>query len=87
MLVETSSRSVATLPVTNLKRRAASSNAFVCARAATKQPLAGRRVPEVDREDLREVFVDNYRIVYTIHQAEIRVLTIFEGHRLLPPSL
>jgi toxin ParE1/3/4 len=58
-----------------------------CACAAAKQPRVGRRVPEVDREDLREVLVGNYRIVYEIHRAEIRVLTVFEGHRLLPPPL
>ena len=53
------------------------------ARAVTKQPLAGRRVPELGRDELREVLVGNYRIVYEIHPSEIRVLTVFEGHRSL----
>ena len=35
---------------------------------------------------MREVFVGNYRIVYEILSAEIRVLTVFEGHRLLRSS-
>ena len=57
------------------------------ARVAAKQPRSGRTVPEVGREDVREVLVGNYRIVHEIHKAEIRVLTVFEGHRLLPRSL
>jgi addiction module RelE/StbE family toxin len=54
------------------------------ARAAARQPLAGRIVPEVGREDVREVLVGNYRIVYEVQKTEIRVLTVFEGHRQLP---
>jgi plasmid stabilization system protein ParE len=56
-------------------------------RTAAKQPRVGRKVPEVNRDDLREVLVGNYRIVYEIHRAEIRVLTVFEGHRLLSTPL
>ena len=54
------------------------------ARAAAKQPRAGRVVPEVGREDVREILVGNYRIVYEIQKAEIRVLTVFEGHHRFP---
>ena len=54
------------------------------ARDAAETPLFGRKVPEVDREDVREVLLRGYRIVYRIHASEIRVLTVFEGHRLLP---
>ncbi len=54
------------------------------ARAAAAMPHSGRKVPEVNREDVREVLVRRYRIVYQIHESEIRVLTVFEGHRLLP---
>jgi plasmid stabilization system protein ParE len=57
------------------------------ARAAAKQPRSGRKVPEVGRDEVREVLVENYRIVYEIHRAEIRVLTVFEGHRMLPQDL
>jgi toxin ParE1/3/4 len=54
------------------------------AQAAAEMPRSGRRVPEIDRDDVREVLVRRYRIVYQIHESEIRVLTVFEGHRLLP---
>ena len=54
------------------------------AQAAAKMPRSGRKVPEADRENVREVLVRGYRIVYQLHASEIRVLTVFEGHRLLP---
>ncbi len=56
------------------------------AKAAAKQPLAGRRVPELGHENVREVLVGNYRIVYEIQKREIRILTVFEGHQRLPDS-
>ena len=48
---------------------------------------SGRKVPEFDQDDVREVLLRNYRIVYRIHATEIRVLTVFEGHRLLPQDV
>jgi toxin ParE1/3/4 len=53
------------------------------ARLAARAPRAGRIVPELEREDVREVFVRSYRIVYELTADELRVLTVFEGHRLL----
>jgi toxin ParE1/3/4 len=54
------------------------------ARHAASTPLAGRVVPEIERSDVREVFLRSYRIVYRVLDAEIHVLTVFEGHRLFP---
>lgn len=54
------------------------------ANKAAAAPLAGRVVPEVGRNDVREVFLRSYRIVYRVLEDEIHVLTIFEGHRQLP---
>ena len=51
---------------------------------AAATPKAGRRVPEVEREDIREVLLRSYRIVYRVVRDGIEVLTVFEGHRLLP---
>jgi len=48
------------------------------------QPLAGRKVPELSRDDIREVIERNYRIVYQIHSDRIAILTVFESHRLFP---
>jgi plasmid stabilization system protein ParE len=49
-------------------------------------PLAGRVVPEFEREDIREVFLKGYRIVYCISPAEIAIVAVLEGHRLFPPE-
>jgi plasmid stabilization system protein ParE len=54
------------------------------ARDAARVPLAARSVPEVQREDVREVLLGSYRIVYRTTKGGIEVLTVFEGHRLLP---
>jgi toxin ParE1/3/4 len=48
-------------------------------------PFAGRKVPEFAREEIREVLVRTYRIVYEVRQGEILVLAVREGHRLLQP--
>lgn len=50
---------------------------------ASKMPRAGRVVPEIGRDDVREVFQRSYRIVYRVVDDGIVVLTVFEGHRLL----
>ncbi len=54
------------------------------AEAVTDLPYSGRKVPEIGREDVREVIVKGYRIVYAVSEASVRILTIFEGHRRLP---
>lgn len=47
-------------------------------------PLAGRRVPEIARDDVREVFLRQYRIVYRVSSDRIEVLTVVESHRMFP---
>jgi toxin ParE1/3/4 len=51
------------------------------ARQAANMPLAGRVVPELQRDDVREVLLGTYRIVYRVRENAIDVLTVFEGHR------
>ena len=43
----------------------------------------GRIVPEFKQADLRELLIDNYRLVYRIKKASIEIITVFEAHRLL----
>lgn len=57
------------------------------ARQASASPLAGRYVPERRREHIREVFLKSYRVIYRIQGAEVVVLTVLEGHRLLRPDV
>lgn len=40
-------------------------------------------MPEIGCEDVREVLLRSYRIVYRVVVGGIVVLTVFEGHRLL----
>ena len=47
-------------------------------------PEMGRVVPEFQIQQVRELIVKNYRIVYRHIAEEIQILTVFEGHRLLP---
>jgi len=53
------------------------------AHVAASVPMAGRRVPELSRQQLREVLLKSYRIVYRVERGGIAVVTVFEGHRLL----
>ena len=56
----------------------------VRARRTAKYPRSGRVVPELRRDDVREVIEGNYRIVYRITTVSVDVLTVFEGHHLFP---
>lgn len=63
--------------------------AKLIATAATvpSTPRSGRMVPEQGRADIREVLLRHYRIVYRIRETQIDILTVFEGHKLLPSSV
>jgi len=54
------------------------------ARNALNAPLAGRTLPELSREDIRELIEGNYRIVYQVFADRLVILTVFEGHQLFP---
>jgi plasmid stabilization system protein ParE len=53
------------------------------AQEAEAMPNAARLVPELGRTDVREVFLQSYRIVYRVVADGITILTVFEGHRRL----
>ncbi len=50
-------------------------------------PESGSIVPEYNRDDLREVFVHSFRLIYRIADSELRVLTVIHGSRVLPPEV
>ena len=54
------------------------------AEAAARMPRSGRRVPELRRDDLREIVVGNYRMVYRLRDRGIGILRVFESHRSFP---
>ena len=54
------------------------------ARNALHAPLVGRTVPELSREDIRELIEGNCRIVYQVFEDRLVILTVFEGHQIFP---
>ena len=50
---------------------------------AARAPLAARSVPEIQRDDVREVFLRSYRIVYGVRDDHIFVFTVFGGGKQL----
>jgi addiction module RelE/StbE family toxin len=51
------------------------------------QPLSGRKVPEYQAEDIRELIEKPYRIIYRIKSDQIDVLAVLHGARLLPEEI
>ncbi len=41
----------------------------------------GRVVPEKHKDNVREIFVNEYRVIYEITEHEIRILAIIHGRR------
>lgn len=60
----------------------------VMERVATLElfPHAGRTVPEMYRENIREIVHGNYRIIYRHSGGSIQILTVHHGSRLLDTS-
>lgn len=48
-----------------------------------EHPEKGRIVPELFLENIREIIISHYRIVYKLNSNEIEIITVFEGHKLL----
>jgi plasmid stabilization system protein ParE len=70
--------------------RAASSFTKALAVSAEKLvdfPLLGRKLPETDREDIRELLFGEYRIIYRVDAGEIWILTVIHGRRLLDSTI
>lgn len=49
-------------------------------------PQSGRIVPELERQDLREIIHGSYRIVYRIRGEEVVILTVRASRRLFDAS-
>jgi toxin ParE1/3/4 len=46
-------------------------------------PLSARVVPEIGRENIREIILGNYRIIYRVLPKEVEILTVHHGAREL----
>ncbi|TWU31620.1 Plasmid stabilization system protein [Novipirellula aureliae] len=53
----------------------------------TVHPQSGSVVPEFGRDDIRELYVYSFRLIYRIAEDEIRVLTVIHGSRKLGPEM
>ena len=50
-------------------------------------PESGRVVPEYQRQEIREIILGSYRVVYRLRTGTAEVLTVFHGARLFPDDL
>jgi len=50
-------------------------------------PHSGRRVPEYEAEDVREVIEEAYRIIYRVNAERVEVLAVIHDAQQLPPGL
>jgi toxin ParE1/3/4 len=53
----------------------------------TVHPRSGAVVAELGRDDIRELFVYSFRLIYRIAGDEIHVLTVIHGSRKLVPEM
>jgi plasmid stabilization system protein ParE len=59
---------------------------FAKAAAIRHQPRRGRKVPELDRDDVREILFGEYRVIYRLDPKRIVVLTVRHGRRRWDPG-
>ena len=57
------------------------------ARKLREFPNAGRVVPEIEDEAIRERFVYSYRLIYRIQHSDVLIVAVVHGRRLLEPLL
>ncbi|WP_182870321.1 type II toxin-antitoxin system RelE/ParE family toxin [Rhodopirellula sp. JC639] len=46
-------------------------------------PFSGEVVPEIGREELREVLQGSYRIIYRVSERRVDILAVFHSARIL----
>ncbi|GBE02808.1 toxin RelE2 [bacterium BMS3Bbin06] len=51
-------------------------------RSIKNLPSRGRVVPEVGDDNIRELFVYSYRVIYQIQESEILIVAVIHGKRL-----
>ena len=56
-------------------------------RGLGSHPQSGGRVPEFDRDDIREILVNPYRILYCIKDSDCYVVAVIHGARDLPAAV
>jgi len=59
---------------------------FAAVATLRRMAARGRRVPEVDRPDLRELSFSSYRVIYRLEPKRVSILTVRHARRLLDPA-
>ena len=49
-------------------------------------PMSGGKVPEYQREDIREVLAYSYRIIYRVGDSEISVIAVIHAASTMPKA-
>jgi plasmid stabilization system protein ParE len=52
-------------------------------RLLSQFPRSGRKVPEFDDENIREVLAYSYRIIYRLQEDEVLIAAVIHGKRML----
>lgn len=48
-----------------------------------KFPKFGRKVPEYNNSNLREILYKNYRIIYLVKETNLEIISVIHGSRIL----
>jgi len=46
-------------------------------------PESGRNLPEIERNEIREIILGNYRVIYRLKMDLVEIITIYHSSRLL----
>ena len=57
---------------------------FEKVKTLSSSPEIGRKVPETNRKEIRELIFGNYRIIYRIEKSKVSILTIRHSKQILP---
>lgn len=49
-------------------------------------PMLGREVPEIQRSEIRELIIGEYRVIYRLETDLISIITIYHSKQLLKKS-
>ena len=63
--------------------KAVVSKLFEKVETLTSFPKLGRIVPEINNENIRELFIYSYRLVYKVTSDTIMIIAVIHGKRLL----
>jgi toxin ParE1/3/4 len=76
-------RSPLTLPLIPDPTPARSRRIITSTKTLSDFPMSGRKVPEFDEENIRELIAYSYRIIYAVEKDEVIIAAVIHGRRML----